>query len=73
MRTPPKRTPARHAAGLVVALLATLLLLGACGREEVDVVTRTGNRELGGTADTGQVNKALTWIPVADPESGSPD
>lgn len=42
-------------------------MLSACGREEVDVVTRTGNRGLGGSADTSdQVSKALTWIPVAE-------
>lgn len=66
MRTPTWRTPARHTARVVAALLATVLLVGACGREEVDVVTRTGSRELGGSSDTGQVNKALTWIPVAE-------
>ncbi len=66
MRTPTWRTPARHTARLVAALVVTMVLAGACGREEVDVVTRTGSRELGGSSDTGQVNKALTWIPVAD-------
>ena len=66
--TPTGRTPTQRIGQLVAILLTTvlLLLLGACGREEVDVVTRTGSRELGGTADSGQVNKALTWIPVAD-------
>ena len=65
--TPTGRTPAQRTGQLVAVLLATVLLLGACGREEVDVVTRTGSRELGGSADnSGQVNKALTWIPVAD-------
>jgi len=65
--TPTGRTPAQRTGQLVAVLLATMLLLGACGREEVDVVTRTGSRELGGSADnSGQVNKALTWIPVAD-------
>jgi thiol-disulfide isomerase/thioredoxin len=66
--TPTGRTPTQRIGQLVAILLTTvLLLLGACGREEVDVVTRTGSRELGGSADnSGQVNKALTWIPVAD-------
>lgn len=65
--TPTGRTPTQRIGQLVIILLTTVLLLGACGREEVDVVTRTGSRELGGSADdSGQVNKALTWIPVAD-------
>ncbi|GAA3717125.1 hypothetical protein GCM10022204_41250 [Microlunatus aurantiacus] len=66
MRIPPWRTSALLTGRVLAALLTTLLLLSACGREEVDVVTRTGSRELGGTGDTAQVNKALTWIPVAD-------
>ena len=65
--TPTGRTPTQRISQLVIILLTTMLLLGACGREEVDVVTRTGSRELGGSADnSGQVSKALTWIPVAD-------
>lgn len=57
-------------AGALLAALAVVLITGGCAPQQGDSVTRTGSRELGGSAATsGEVSKSLTWIPVAEREA----